>query len=163
MLAPSTSKCRVKLTKANLGTGETTPSLLHHFSLRRKPRYGLPILCHGQFDHAFRARLYIANFDIAGQRGTFTLACSCRRGGRVVYRGGLENRWAARPRGFESLPLRQCFSSKEEEAATIEFIARSGLKKPAFPKSPLQEPAGRPEVLKPTHARNAADHRNPHP
>src|SRR5688572_5662475 len=30
-----------------------------------------------------------------------------RRGGRVVYRGGLENRWAARSRGFESLPLRQ--------------------------------------------------------
>ena len=29
------------------------------------------------------------------------------RGGRVVYRGGLENRWAARSRGFESLPLRQ--------------------------------------------------------
>ena len=28
------------------------------------------------------------------------------RGGRVVYRGGLENRWAARSRGFESLPLR---------------------------------------------------------
>jgi hypothetical protein len=25
----------------------------------------------------------------------------------VVYRGGLENRWAARSRGFESLPLRQ--------------------------------------------------------
>ncbi len=30
-----------------------------------------------------------------------------RRGGRVVYRDGLENRWGESSRGFESLPLRQ--------------------------------------------------------
>ncbi len=42
----------------------------------------------------------------------------CRRGGRVVYRGGLENRWAARSRGFESLPLRH-FSPLRRESPKL--------------------------------------------
>ena len=37
----------------------------------------------------------------------------------MVYRGGLENRWAARSRGFESLPLRHSLSgSLAAEIAT---------------------------------------------
>ena len=43
------------------------------------------------------------------------------RGGRVVDCGGLENRWAARLRGFESLPLRKTTKQKGIEKS-IPFV-----------------------------------------
>ena len=44
------------------------------------------------------------------RRITPSVSRQARRGGRVVDRGGLENRWPSRVRGFESLPLRFKYS-----------------------------------------------------
>ena len=49
-----------------------------------------------------------------------------RRGGRVVYRGGLENRWAARSRGFESLPLRHCAHAQWQDSRSETGAKRRG-------------------------------------
>ncbi len=53
-----------------------------------------------------------------------------RRGGRVVYRDGLENRWGASSRGFESLPLRHLRTSMGRDKVSLLSPAsatRSGI------------------------------------
>ncbi len=49
---------------------------------------------------------YIKNNPTFASQSRITLSLKAWRGGRVVDRGGLENRCTARYRGFESLPLR---------------------------------------------------------
>lgn len=54
------------------------------------------------------------------KRGRFgSNASGLWRDGRVVEGGGLENRWAATPRGFESLSLRNFGSGEMTERLKV--------------------------------------------
>jgi hypothetical protein len=48
----------------------------------------------------------------------------------VVERAGFENRWAARLRGFESLPLRHCPARTYDDAASSGAFRERGLAPP---------------------------------
>jgi hypothetical protein len=87
-------------------------------------KFADPLASYAKTLHILRwpgQKLRLARLHESGAAGHFSLGVyfyNSGRGGRVVYRGGLENRWAARSRGFESLPLRH-FSPLRRENLTL--------------------------------------------
>ena len=70
------------------------------------------------------------------------------RGGRVVDRGGLENRWLSQVRGFESLPLRwtnRTLPDKEQPSPTNSTICGTFLSPYVCPGHHLEERTGNPD------------------
>lgn len=70
------------------------------------------------------------------------------RGGRVVDRGGLENRWLSQVRGFESLPLRwtnRTLPDNEQPSPTNSTICGTFLSPYVCPGHHLEERTGNPD------------------
>src|SRR5437773_10948227 len=69
-------------------------------------------------DRRYRRMIHLAAEAVGGT----ILSVKTRRGGRVVYGSGLENRQGASPRGFESHPLRHCKSCGQPPNLICEFF-----------------------------------------